>query len=225
MRLPMMARSSAPMVALLAAAMFLGACSDNSTSPNVPAAAPSSQIATSSFVPTASQRALIGVIDGTYQVTFNPTYSQSFSLGPNHLDIPAYAVCNLLTSGYGPDSWNKSCSPQVLPVTLTVVIKNSQSANPSIQFFPAMRFSPDKQVKLYMYAPNVSATDAKNWLMFYCNDSKVCVDESLSDPSLVTNIDYTNNVLFRRVKHFSGYVVAENSGDASNGGGDGLMTP
>ncbi|MEO5816116.1 MAG: hypothetical protein ABIT20_12640 [Gemmatimonadaceae bacterium] len=168
------------------------------------------------FVPTASQKALIGVVDGTYAVVFDPTRSQSFSLGPNRLDIPAYSVCNLLTSGYGEDYWNRSCSPQMLPVTLTVVIKNSQKTHPEVQFFPAMRFNPTTSVQLFMYAPKVSRDDAKNWLMLYCPDKGGCKDESTADSALTTYIDYTNNVLFRRVKHFSGYVVAER--DGSEGG-------
>ena len=72
-----------------------------------------------------------------------------------------------------------------------------------------MRFNPKKTVQLYMYAPRVSREDAKNWLMLYCPDRGGCFDESLNDASLATSIDYTNNVLFRRVKHFSGYTVAE----------------
>ena len=94
-------------------------------------------------------------------------------------------------------------------MTLTVVIKNAASANPSIQFFPAMRFNPTKSVQLFMYAPNVSATDGKNWKMLYCPDLGACFDESATDASLTTSIDYSHNVLFRRVKHFSGYTVAE----------------
>jgi len=212
MRMPMQARLSSARVTLLASALLLGACAREVTSPA--ASTPNRAIeASSMFVPSASTKALVGVADGTYSVTFDPTRSQSFSLGPNHLDIPARAICDLLTSGYGSGYWNRPCTSQKLPVTLTVIIKNSQSSHPEVQFFPAMRFDPTKSVQLYMYAPRVSPTDAKNWLMFYCPDSGKCVDESLTDADLTTYIDYTNNVLFRRVKHFSGYVVAENSGD------------
>lgn len=209
MRMPMQARPIASRLTLVAA-LLVGACSGDMTSPA--ASAPRAVEATSMFVPTASQKALIGVVDGTYAVVFDPTRNQSFSLGPNHLDIPAYAVCNLVTSGYGENYWNRSCSPQMLPVTLTVVIKNSQSANPEVQFFPAMRFNPTKSVQLFMYAPRVSRDDARNWQMLYCADRGGCKNESETDNDLTTYIDYSNNVLFRRVKHFSGYVVAERDG-------------
>jgi hypothetical protein len=209
MRTPMQARFSVARYAILASALFLGACGRDATSPSAAPVATKAIQAKAMPAPEYANKALIGVPDGVYAVTFNPTQNQSFWLGQNHLDIPAYSVCNMLTSGYGAAYWDKPCTPQTLPVTLTVVIKNSQSSHPQVDFFPAMRFSPSKNVQLYMYAPNVSATDAKNWWMFYCNDAGSCVDESISDTSLQTYIDYSANTLFRRVKHFSGYVVAE----------------
>ncbi len=210
---PMKARAVVTRYTVLVGALFIGACSGEVSSPA--AISGKTLEGSSMYAPTSSDKALIGVADGTYAVTFDPTQNQSFSLGPNHLDIPAYGVCNLLTSGYGAAYWNRSCNPQLLPVTLTVVIKNAASDHPSINFFPAMRFNPAKTVQLFMYAPNVSAADAKNWLMSYCPDMGKCVDESLNDTSLATVIDYGNDMLFRRVKHFSGYTVAERGDDGT----------
>jgi hypothetical protein len=198
----------------IASTVLVGACSAN-VMIDAPPTPPSAVQATSTFAPTGISKALIGVVDGTYSVTFDPTHDQSFNLGPNHLDIPAHSVCNLLTSGYGTAYWNKSCSPQSLPVTLIVTIKGASSDHPSMQFAPAMRFNPTKNVQLFIYAPHVSITDQKNWLMNYCPDSGACIDESLTDSSLQTYIDYSSNVLFRRVKHFSGYTVAERGDDGS----------
>ncbi len=189
----------------VATGILLGACAGDVTAPR-PAA---SNEATSMFVPSEATKALIGVADGVYRVTFDPRRDETFTLGPNSLVIPADAVCNLSSSGYGVDMWNKRCKPESNKVTLTVTIKAAASVHPSIDFAPAMRFNPDKVVQLFMYAPHVTATDAKNWLMLYCPDKSKCVDESLTDASLVTSIDRTHNMLFRRVKHFSGYTVAE----------------
>lgn len=219
MRTPMLARFTAPRFVLLAAgALLLGACRDQATAP-VPTErgsfAATAEERESSFQPNAATKALYGVVDGTYSVTFDPRSTQSFELGPNHLDIPAYSVCNLATSGYGAAYWNAPCSAQTAPVTLTVVIKNAISDNPSVQFFPAMRFNPSKNVQLYMYAPKVSPSDAKEWLMFYCADGGKCVNEQLTDSDLTTYIDRSDSVLFRRIKHFSGYVVAEFAAQAA----------
>src|SRR5689334_6899160 len=104
---------------------------------------------TSPFVPTAAQKALVGVTDGTYRVTFNPQQNQVLSLGPNRLEIPANAVCALGTSGYGAAFWNSPCTPQTSPVHLTVTVRNASSDHPSVDFSPAMRFNPQANVELY----------------------------------------------------------------------------
>jgi hypothetical protein len=205
MRTPMQARSTALRSALFVCAALLGACKGEVTAPS--AATPAKSVeARSPFAPTAAQKALIGVVDGTYAVTINPTLNQTVNLGPNRLDIPANSVCNRLTSGYGPSMWNAPCSPETLPLTITVVVRNSQSDHPQIDFFPAMRFNPANNVQLYMYVPNVSSTDAANWVMKYCTDTGTCSDESGADKDLVTYVDKTASVLFRRIKHFSGYL-------------------
>lgn len=191
---------------LLAGAALLGACTSEVTAPKT---AQHVNEARSLFVPSAAAKALIGVADGTYSVSVDPTIDQQFNLGPNYLSLPANSICNLKSSGYGAAYWDAACTPETNTLTLTVVIRNATSANPSLDFFPAMRFNPTKSVQLFIYAPKVSAADAKAWIMKYCPDGSNCFDESATDASLATNIDYTNNVLFRRVKHFSGYTVAE----------------
>ena len=128
-------------------------------------------VRSSPFVPTAAQKALIGVTDGTYRVTFDPQRDQVFSLGPNRLEIPANAVCALGSSSYGAAFWNSPCTPETNPVQLTVTVRNASSDHPSVDFQPAMRFNPQTNVQLYIYVPNVSQADAKNWVITYCPNS------------------------------------------------------
>lgn len=213
MRLPMMARSRASTLTMLAtASLLLAACAGEATAPAAPTHA--SQERTSPFAPTTAERALVGVSDGFYTVTFDPRRDQSFSLGRNHLDIPKNSVCDLVDSGYGVESWNQPCSPERGPVTISVTISDAQSDHPRIDFQPAMRFNPATNVELYIYAKHVSMDDADNFVMQYCGESGDCVDESLLDNDLQTYIDKKASVVFRRIKHFSGYVVAERSSDA-----------
>jgi hypothetical protein len=217
MRKPTTARRTLPRYAFLLAAAFTGACTADSTAPSSTSTAVT-PAARSMFIPDASSKALIGVADGTYVVTFDPTKDQQFYLGPNSLKMPANSVCNLLTSGYGTSYWNQSCTPQTLPVTLTVIIKKASSDHPEIDFFPAMRFNPARSVQLFMYVPHATQQDASNWLMQYCPDKGGCIDESKTDASLTTYVDRNANVVFRRVKHFSGYVIAGGRDDDSSGG-------
>lgn len=218
MRKPMMARSPALRLALFAAAGVVGACSGDVTMPT--ASAPASIAASSKFVPTDAQKALVGVKDGSYAFTVDPRRDQVLTFGANRLELPANSICNLATSGYGVSTWNQSCKPQTLPLTITVVIKNASSDNPRIDFFPAMRFNPQTDVQLYMYVPKVNKQDAKDWIMNYCPDKGKCYDESTTDWSLVTSVDRKESMLFRRIKHFSGYLGA---GRGEEGGSPDLM--
>lgn len=200
------------------------ACSvDSKTIAPSSASTGTTAVRSSPFVPTAAQKALIGVTDGTYQFTFDPKQDQVFTLGPNRLEIPAWSVCKLGTTSYGPAFWNASCTPETRLVKLSVNVKNAASDNPSMDFQPAMRFSPNKVVQLFFYVPNVNQQDAKNWVITYCpnagsgsatlnsdstgSTSGQCVNEALTDPDLQTFVDYNANMLFRRLKHFSRYQV------------------
>jgi hypothetical protein len=205
MRLPMMARYRISTLTLLTVAgVLLTACAGDSIKPV--ALQQTSELATSPFKPTAAQKALVGVSDGTYSFVIDPSQDQSLSLGASHLDIPANAVCDLASSSYGPDHWNESCAAQVDTFTITAVVRNAATDHPSVDFEPALRFSPDKNVNLYLFVTNDATLDASR-VVQYCN-ANGCVDESVADQSLASSVDLENRVVFRRIKHFSGYMVA-----------------
>lgn len=170
--------------------------------------------------------------DGTYLVNLDPNVANTLVMGANKLEIPAGAICDLGTSGYGPSFWNSSCAPQTRAMQLTVTISSSGGSGTSIDFNPSLRFSPAANVQLTLSAPNVSVQDAKNWVILYCPSATSwvsgnngsggsgngggdkCVNEALNDKDLGTFINYDAKQLFRRIKHFSiyraaGYTVAE----------------
>jgi hypothetical protein len=205
MRLPMMARYRISTLTLLAVAgVLLTACAGDSIKPA--ALQKTSQVKTSPFTPTAAQKALVGVSDGTYSFVIDPSQEQSLSLGASHLDIPANAVCDLASSSYGAGHWDESCAPQTDTFTITAVVRNAATDHPSVDFEPALRFSPDKNVGLYLYVTDDATLDASR-LVEYCN-AHGCVDESIADPSVASNVDLANRVVFRRIKHFSGFMVS-----------------
>ena len=220
MRMPMKARFTASPVAMLIAVLALSACNgDRGTAPAPQAVTPQAK---SMFVPGEAAKAMFGVVDGDYVFTFDPSKDQAFYLGPNYLSMPANSVCSLVGSGYGMSYWDQACNPETLPMTITVKIRSASSAHPQVDFFPAMRFNPANKVQLFMYVPNATQTDATNWLMQYCPTTGgtigKCIDESLTDLSLTSYVDRTANVVFRRIKHFSGYVVTgRDSTDSGSG--------
>jgi hypothetical protein len=211
MRLPMMARSRVSLVPLLTtvatASLLLAGCAGDATSPTAAQPKSTNSFRTSPFVPTDAQRALVGVTDGTYTFTIDPTQTQTLQLGASGLYIPANAVCDLTTSSYGMGTWNDACTPQTAPMTITAVVHNAATDHPSVEFQPALRFNPASQVWLYMSVTDQATLDNTK-VLWYCNETG-CLDESLSDADLTSYVDTKNFMVFRRIKHFSGYVVAE----------------
>ena len=211
MRLPMMAPSRMSLVPLLTtvatASLLLAGCAGEATAPSAAQPSHAATLRTSPFVPTAAQRALVGVTDGSYSFTIDPSQAQLLQLGANGLYIPANAVCDLATSSYGTGTWNDSCALQTTPFTITAVVKNAATDHPSVEFQPALRFSPTTSTYLYLSVTNKATLDASK-VMLYCNETS-CTDESLADSDLRSYVDSKNFMVFRRIKHFSGYVVAE----------------
>jgi hypothetical protein len=200
----MMARYRIKTLSVLAlAGVLLAGCAGESTRP--PALQKTSQVKTSPFTPTAAQKALVGVSDGTYTFEIDPSQSQSLSLGASHLDIPANAVCDLAASSYGIGTWDEDCSAQTETFTITAVVRNAATDHPSVDFEPALRFSPSKQVELYLYVTDQATLDASR-VVKYCN-AEGCVDESIDDSSVASSVDLENRVVFRRIKHFSGFII------------------
>ena len=206
MRLPMMARTPVSLLALVvASSVTLVGCAGDSTAPAVRTVP--SQAATSSFAPTEASRSLVGFTDGSYSFTFDPSKDQSFDLGPNHLDIPANSVCSLSGSGYGHKHWKNKCQTETGRVTITAVVTDAATDHPRVDFEPAMRFSPKTKVTLSMFVPSASSGN-KAWSLLYCGPTQ-CENESDNDSELDTKVDGQSKVVFRRIRHFSGYVVAE----------------
>ena len=165
--------------------------------------------------------------DGTYNVAIDPNVANTLVMAGSRLEIPAGAVCAIGASGYGPTFWNAPCAPELRVVQLTVTVNSTSGSGASIDFSPALRFSPLSNVVLTMSAPNVSQQDVKNWVILYCStststtsgngsggsgsgkDGSKCVNESLNDKDLQTYVNYDLKQLFRRIKHFSMYRVSD----------------
>lgn len=204
---------------------------DQTTAPRSIAPTPSASRGPASFDPSVFGSAIPDMSkDGTYTVVLDPTVANTLVMAGNTLVVPAGSVCDLGTSGYGPTLWDAACAPQLRPVQLTIIVNSSSGEGASIDFNPALRFSPLAKVTLTLSAPSVSMQDAKNWVILYCptststtsgsgsggsgggKDGNKCVNEALNDKDLQTFIDYDAKQLFRRIKHFSLYRVSSGAG-------------
>jgi hypothetical protein len=175
-----------------AALAMVGACADNSAAPVAQAPA---VFAPANFTQTG------------YTVVFRVNNSEGITkkVGKNVINIPAGAICDLETSGYGKTFWDKPCTAMKGSVVITATVFEGPNGEPYVDFQPAMRFAPNKEVMLFFREGKTDGT--KQPSTRYCDQVGVCTDESITDPSLKLFRVGKSNILARRIKHFSGYIV------------------
>ena len=181
------------------------ACSD--AAPTSPLASP--ERAGFSRSSTGAEHAADGADDApeSYVFSIDPTRRNRLEFGPHSLDMPANAVC-VATSTYGPD-WDAPCITSKARTTIVVVVKGTSRGLPRVDFEPAIRFSPRTKVVLSLYVKKLPK-DFAAFSVLYCPTTKLsCVDEALTDPTLASQYDRATRTVARRIKHFSGYLVAE----------------
>jgi len=209
-----------PLRTLIATAVVAGiaGCSDVATSPR-----------------DASTRALspgtVPTLDFSPSLLFNGLQTTSFTVtsaggkfsignGLYTISFPANSVCDPATSSYGPGTWDAPCTTladgQSITVTATFGFTNHGLA---IDFSPALRFNPSTEVRIAttVYAP-VLTTFASYFAanpsslhflgIYYAPDlGSAGTTDAAFDSSLVTHVNLSTGLVWRRVKHFSGYSV------------------
>jgi hypothetical protein len=196
-------------VALSGVVVASSACSD-ATAP-LPIAAPESAgLSKGLDNPLPGNTADAASNDSVYTFTIDPTRSLQLQFGQHTLELPARSICQA-GSGYGVSFWDKPCSPETQRVTITARVRASAKGFPRVDFEPELRFSPRAVVTLALAVKGRAWANADSWRILYCATSNKngCVDESLLDRSLATQVDRQTHQVFRRIKHFSGYLVAE----------------
>ena len=179
----------------LLGATVLAACSDDSGSP---------------LAPTATRGAL-GLAAGEVATTVFTVgqWGGKFSLAGGHvIRFESNAICDPLTSGYGPSTWNLPCSPSRLPITITATSWTDASGHARVDFVPDLRFVPTSsgsRVTLQLRDRDAVQSTAA---LFYCPTVGECIDESLTDPTLSSKRDSRSGWVYRDIKHFSGYNVS-----------------
>jgi hypothetical protein len=141
-----------------------------------------------------------------YTVTFRVNNSQGATqlVGQHVINIPANAICDS-KSDYGPQYWDKKCKLMRGSTVITATLFSGPNGEPYVDFQPAMRFAPDKEVMLFFREGRTNGQMVAT--VEYCNSVGYCFDESLTDPSLKPFRIGTTSILGRRLKHFSGYTV------------------
>lgn len=125
--------------------------------------------------------------------------------GGSQINFSSSSICQLGKSGYGASYWNSGCDAATNNVHITWTSSNTASGHPRYDFQPAMRFVPGHDVILVIYDP-IAANNPNSYIA-YCNDANVCVNEGLTDHNLITYHDTGKGIIWRKIRHFSGYAV------------------
>jgi hypothetical protein len=206
------------LAALLATSTIaIGACSDSPVAPRS-AAAPSDPSTLLLLSGSGVRITASTTIDGvTYETAIVDPRSNVKLEGDGYsINLPSSSICDPLTSGYGPGTWDAPCRTAVLPITFRVKSWTDSAGNARTEIHPDIRFSPSRTVKLQLTSRrgSESSTSRINWCP---TGASTCVDESRNDGSLVVDRDAWKGTVSRRVKHFSGYMVSVGfSGDPSD---------
>lgn len=181
---------------------MISACADSSVAP----VSPSESLA---FTAPANYNVQVGV----KVFTINNGTGGIVRLGEDHvISFQAGAICSLLSS-YGSTEWDKPCMPQWGSVVITATMMRDAEGHPYVDFQPAMRFAPTKQVMLFLR--NGVSSEPTQLSVQYCSNLGRCVDESLNDSSLRPFRVGRTSIIGRRIKHFSGYSIS--AGDDCEG--------
>jgi hypothetical protein len=189
---------------------FVGACADS-------VSAPTSEV--SAKGPAGFDRVI-----GVERFRYTPTNGATTRIGDHMIVMPAGSVCDPATSGYGVEFWEAPCTPVNHSIVITATTMADAEGHPYIQFLPDLRFVPTKEV--YLYLKDAKRSRAQDLSINWCpTGSATCIDESATDPSLVTQRVGKSPILGRRLKHVSGYSITARSdcGGTVTTGDDGSL--
>ena len=160
--------------------------------------------------------------DGENVLTFriDPNVARTYTFGENWIYFAARSICDPATSGYGTALWDTPCAPLNQPINVTVKWSSKGgysfvTFSPQLRFVPADARSPFRWVILSLHAQKKLHEQDVYSILYNC-DTDGWVDEAPSDATLRAWLDPLHNSVVRRIKHFSGYMVA-----AANAGGFG----
>jgi hypothetical protein len=217
---------------VVASALVIGVltgCSDNSVV--APAAAPSVAPASAMLAPSGRPQLSLtrtDAKDGTTQFTVNPS-GGVFFVGNHAVVFPARSICDPAASSYGEGQWDAPCTPLKRPLKITARVSTANGVR-AVDFSPSLRFVPSadpaRWVWIFMYAPEArGANDLSPFsILFSPSLGAAPVNDVAGDVTLRTYVDTRSGMSYRRIKHFSGYVIAAGFTDPAPGDGSGTDT-
>jgi hypothetical protein len=146
-------------------------------------------------------------------LTIDPNVSRTYTFGQSWIYFPARSICDPATSGYGPTLWESPCAAITQPIKVTVhwSAKGGHAYarfTPELRFVPADARSVSRWVILSLHDQRRIRELSSYSILYNGTGTAGWIDESITDSTLRAWIDPLHNSVVRRVKHFSGYMVA-----------------
>lgn len=152
---------------------------------------------------------------GAVEFTFSFTRAAgSIQLGEFTLAWEENSVCERDNSGYGWDFFRKECAAENEDVEMTARVW-TEDGRTYVDFFPDIRFSPEKNVTLSVTRDEIVGRRLNRRLMLKYNiyythrigDTRYYIDEAWFDPEQRTHFDTQTGLVWREIRHFSGFVI------------------
>lgn len=205
-------RAAATILALSA----LAACSEGPAAPaaevttdaefqaavNAPAAAPIAR-------PAASRDAALSTAaagDTTFATFRVSRLGGVFPIGRHWIWFSSNSICDMSRTSYGETEWNKPCAIAQDAVTIDAKAYTDAKGNPHVDFAQHLRFDPTRPVILHLSFDYAEGDEAPA-ILWRRAGTDGSADEGSADPSMVTRRG-DSWMVYRRVKHFSGYLLS-----------------
>lgn len=198
-------RRNTSVLALLTMLTSAVACSDSSTSPkstHAPIGAPSLDIIVNRIAEDSTSA----------DFTVTPT-GGTFVLGPHAIHFPANSICDPETSSYGVTEWDAPCTPATGDIDIHAEVR-MVNGYATVEFTPNLRFVPTENsmdyVWLLMKSEEARTGDLRAFAIFWAADvGGDLINEAAADSTMKTYVWQSGGVAFRRIKHFTSYVIRD----------------
>jgi hypothetical protein len=208
-------------LALLSLVATVVACNDGVTAPRratLPKGAPSLDVIVNSMSDDSTSA----------DFTVTPT-GGVFIIGKHAVKFPANSICNPETSSYGATEWDAPCDPLTTDIQIHAEVRSLEGRT-WVDFSPALRFVPtddsEQFVWILMKSDAAATAELKGmsilWSPAIGEDG---INEAASDSTLRTYVWRSGGVVFRRIKHFSGYNCPDQIIEDASSIVDALVSP
>lgn len=212
-------------LSLLVATIMVAACSDAPSAPaglqarTVKFQATDLQIAAARHADEARGKATKDDRLDEATITVDPNQSRTYAFGRNWIHFPEHSICDPATSSYGIGTWDTPCEPLRTPIEIHVKWKH-KGGHGYVEFEPELRFVPSSQVSDWVMLAiyDRKPLDSEDYRILWDARNGKLIDEAATDPTLRADVDKRDQTVYRRIKHFSGYLVSAGLMDLEMGG-------